>query len=287
MKNLLGDFIFGKNAKVSAFFVVGIFLFVGLGCFGGKSSGSKTVPPAYIGAWTGTDGSTITIRGDGKGDYKSGGTSVDGGTVEVDDAKKELSITFFGIGPTKKIDSPPTGDEMKLDGIVYKRNGGNSTALTDTNSKTTSSPDAKSSPSSSPAKTNYEKADASRGEIPEGDELQEMTQKTLIEFNDAVQADDFTDFFQTISKLWQRQSSPAKLKDTFQIFVDRKIDIGAVRTMEATFTSKPRVDDSKGFKELILEGKYDTSPNPTRFELKYTPEGKNWKLTGIMVDNTR
>lgn len=288
MKTLLHKTIFGKDAKLSAFFAVGFLIFVGLGCFGsGRSSSSAPVPAAYFGDWRGQDGSTLLIRSDGKGDYKSGGTTVDGGTVAVDDAKKELSVTFFGIGPTMKIDSPPSGDEMKLGGVIYRRNGGGSTTATDTKKTITDAPETKSSPNPKTENKTYEKADASRGEIPEGDELQEMTQKTLIEFNDAVQADDFTDFFQTISKLWQRQSSPAKLKDTFQVFVDRKIDIGAVRTMGATFTSKPRVDDGKGFKELILEGNYDTSPNPTKFELKYTPEGKNWKLTGIMVDNTR
>ena len=157
----------------------------------------------------------------------------------------------------------------------------------DTKKPVTDTPAPKDTTTPKTAPKSFEKADASRGEIPEGEELQEMTQKTLIDFNDAVQADDFTDFFQTISKLWQRQSSPAKLKSTFQVFVDRKIDISDVKTLRADFTSKPRVDDSKGFKELILEGTYDTSPNPTKFQLKYTPESKNWKLTGIMVDNTK
>lgn len=283
MKNLICKFVYGRNAKASAFFVVGILTFVGLGCFGsGRSSDSKPVPPAYFGDWKGSDGSTLSIRGDGKGDYKSGSTTVDGGTVEIDETKKELSVAFFGIGPTLKIDSPPSGDEMKLGGVVYRRSGGSTTNETK-KIVTDTTPTVKSSPA---AKT-FDKADASRGEIPEGDELQEMVQKTLVEFNDAIQADDFTDFFQTISKLWQRQSSPAKLKDTFQLFIDRKIDFGEVRTMGADFTSKPRIDDSKGFKELILEGRYDTSPNPTKFELKYTPEGKSWKLTGISVDNTK
>lgn len=286
MKSFVDKFIYGKDAKPSVLLVVGVLAIIGLGCFGsGRSSSSAPIPASYFGDWKGADGSTITIRGDGKGDYKSGNTTVDGGTVAIDDAKKELSITFFGIGPTLKIDSPPSGDEMKLDGVVYRRGGGNSTTTTTDTKKPLSDTPAPSKTSSTPK--SYEKADASRGEIPEGDELQEMAQITLMQFNDAVQADDFTDFFQTISRLWQRQSSPAKLKDTFQLFIDRKIDIGAVRTMEADFTSKPRVDDSKGFKELIIEGVYDTSPNPTRFTLKYTPEGKNWKLTGIMVDNTR
>lgn len=282
MKNTLREFIFGRNAKASAFLAIGVLIFVGLGCFGsGRSSGSKPLAPEYVGEWKGADGTILTIRGDGKGDYKSGGTEVNGGTVEVDDAKKELSIAFFGIGPTLKIDSPPSGDEMKLDGVVYKRSGGSN--FSDKKKTVTDTTTTKNTPSSQ----SFDKADASRGEIPENAELQEMTRKTLTDFNDAIQAADFTDFFQTISRLWQRQSSPAKLKDSFQIFIDRKVDFSEVQTMEANFTSKPRVDDSKGFKELILEGSYDTSPNPTKFELKYTPEGKNWKLTGIYVDNTR
>lgn len=286
MKNLMREFVYGQNSKTSAFFVIGIFLLVGLGCFGsGKSSSSKPIPPAYLGDWTAQDGTTLSIRADGKGDYHAGGTKVDGGTVEVDEDGKKISVTFFGMGPTLKIDSPPSGDEMKLDGAVYKRSGGfttdkkslsTDTEKTDKNVKTD-----KSTP-----KVSDDKADASKGEIPSGDELQEMSQKTLVDFNDAIEQEDFTDFFQTISKLWQRQSSPVKLKDTFQPFIDKKVRIGAVRTMEANFTSKPRVDDSKGFKELIVEGRYDISPYPAKFQLKYTPQGKDWKLTGISVDTT-
>ena len=130
------------------------------------------------------------------------------------------------------------------------------------------------------------KADASKGEIPRDDELQDMVKTTLLDFNDAVTSADFTTFYGTISKLWQRQTSPAKLEDTFKVFIDGKNNFSAIRSKEAEFSSNPKVDDSKGFKELVLEGKYDTSPLPTKFTLKYTPESKNWKLTGIIVDTT-
>ncbi len=279
MKNTLYKTVFGKDLKLTALLAVGILIFVGLGCGGGgSSSSSKPVPPEYFGVWTGQDGTLITIRSDGKGDYKSGGTTVDGGTVAIDDAKKELSITFFGIGPSKKIDSPPSGDEMKLDGVIYKRNGGGSTTSSDTKKPVSDS---------SPTTKSGEKSDASLGEIPQGDELQELVQNNLVQFNDAIQAADFTDFYPTISKLWQRQSSPAKLKEMFQTGIDNKMNFGEIRTMGANFSPKPRFDDSKGFKELIVEGSYDTSPTPTRFKLKYIPEGKEWKLSGIFVDNTR
>ena len=287
MKNLTRELIYGRNAKLSAFFVIGIFLLVGLGCFGsGRSSSSKPIPLAYLGDWTAQDGSTLSIRSDGKGDYHSGGTKVDGGSVEVDEAEKKISVTFFGMGPTFKIDTPPEGDEMKLDGVTYRRKGGFTTSTT-TEKKSLSTDKEKPEKSEKITVNNSDdKANASKGEIPSEGELQEMSQKTLLDFNDAIEQEDFTDFFQTISKLWQRQSSPAKLKDTFQMFIDKKVNIGAIQTMDAEFTSAPRVDDSKGFKELIVEGRYTTSPFPTKFQLKYTPQGKDWKLTGISVDTT-
>ena len=135
-------------------------------------------------------------------------------------------------------------------------------------------------------KTITKKADASKGEIPRDDELQDMVKTTLLDFNDAVTSADFTTFYGNISKLWQRQTSPAKLEDTFKVFIDGKNNFSAIRSKDAEFSSNPKVDDSKGFKELVLEGKYDTSPLPTKFTLKYTPESKNWKLTGIIVDTT-
>ncbi|MBA3631280.1 MAG: hypothetical protein H0W58_00475 [Acidobacteria bacterium] len=130
------------------------------------------------------------------------------------------------------------------------------------------------------------KADASRGEIPSDDELQEMVKTTVLDFSDAVQSADFTAFYANISKLWQLQTSPAKLEDTFRIFIDGKNNFSGIRSKEAEFSSNPRVDDSKGFKELVLEGSYDTAPLPTKFTLRYMPEGKNWKLTGIIIDTT-
>ena len=91
-------------------------LFVGLAC------GSNTPPPAgYVGVWTSTDGSLITIRSDGSADYKSGGTSVSGGGAVIDEAANTLKITFAGMGPTFKIDKAPDGNQMTLDGIVFKK----------------------------------------------------------------------------------------------------------------------------------------------------------------------
>ena len=283
MKNLMRELIYGRGAKASMFFVFGILMFIGLGCFGsGKSSSSATVPPAYFGDWKGSDGSTISIRGDGKGDYKSGGTSVDGGSVEIDDAKKELSITFFGIGPSLKIDSPPSGDEMKLGGVIYKRSGGSTTA--DTKKTVVDTTKTSESPAK---KTITEKADAKKGEIPSDEELQEIVKESLLDFNDAVKEGDFTDFHGKISKTWQKQTTPEAFNTAFSEFITRKLDISDIGSMEADFSPAASIDKSQGVKVLLVNGKYDTSPNPTRFDMKYIADGSIWKLLAIRVDTRK
>ena len=282
MKNILRELAHGRNAKASAVLVFGILIFVGLGCFGGgRSSSSKPVPPEYFGSWTGSDGSTITIRGDGKGDYKSGGTSVDGGTVEIDDAKKELSITFFGIGPTLKIDTPPSGDEMKLGGVVYKRAGGSTTTTSDTKK-----PIADASPATkdSPKKNTFEKADARKGEMPSDEELQEMVKTSLLDFNAAVKKGDFADFHDTISRTWKKQTTPETFNTAFSQFIEKKLDISEISSKSADFSPTPDIEKTQGINVLHVVGEYDTSPNATKFDMKYIPDGNDWKLLAIRVD---
>lgn len=100
-------------------------LFVALAC------GSKTPPPAqFVGVWDGTEGTLLTIRADGSGDYLSGGSKVTGGSVTIDEAAKTLKVTLASLGPTYTIDKPPAGDQMTLSGVVFRRRGGNPNTIT-------------------------------------------------------------------------------------------------------------------------------------------------------------
>jgi hypothetical protein len=120
---------------------LGIILVVALAC-----GGSKVPPPSgYVGAWTGADGSTITIRGDGSGDYKSGGTSVSGGSVTVDEAGKSLKIAFAGMGPSFTIDKAPSGGQMTLSGVVYKNGSASSSSSGTSTAPSNSAPPSNSS----------------------------------------------------------------------------------------------------------------------------------------------
>ncbi len=127
------------------------------------------------------------------------------------------------------------------------------------------------------------RADASKAEMPSEDELQYMTKTTLLDFNNAIQKGDFTEFHGNISKNWQKQISPEKFKQEFGVFIDKGVDISEIGSERATFSPAPGIAPGKLMKMLVVQGSYDISPAPTTFELKYIPDGKEWKLLGIDV----
>ena len=153
-----------------------------------------------------------------------------------------------------------------------------------TSSNSTANDDDSETPSRS--KPTYSKSDASKGELPSDGELQDMVKTTLLDFDEAVSSADFTEFYSHICKPWQKQTSPENMKTSFQGFIDKGIRINSIGSLDADFTSSPNIGREVGFKTLKLEGKYDTSPNKTKFELNYIPEGKDWKLSKIVVDTT-
>ena len=138
------------------------------------------------------------------------------------------------------------------------------------------------SPSDAPAPT-YKKADASKSEIPSDQEMQDIVKKTLLDFNAALQKEDFTDFHAGISKFWQKQTTPENMKISFQGFIDGEADLSPIRSLSAKFTSEPEITRSLGVKTLEVKGDYPTPTIPTTFDLNYIAENKEWKLAGIKV----
>ena len=105
-----------KNITVLTI-IFAIFLSLILACGGGKPA-----PTKYQGHWTGSDGSTVYLDGDGKAGFKVGSKSIDGGGATFDDSAKTFTISLFGISNTFKIDQEPNdAGEMKLNGVVYHK----------------------------------------------------------------------------------------------------------------------------------------------------------------------
>jgi hypothetical protein len=264
MKNQISSFLSKQNSRLNSVCVILILLAAVLGCSDSNpsaESAKKSVPPAYVGIWTAADGSTVTIRNDSSGDYKSGGKTVEGATVEVDEAAKELRFALFGFDAGKyKIDQPPTGNKMKLDGMEYRRTGG--FAVSDTENKTT---------------------DSKTGEAPSESEMRPVVAETMRNFDLAIQSGDFGDFHSTISEMWQNQITADELKKAFATTIAQKNDFKLKDEQDATISSKPVLKDEGD--TLEVNGAYETTKNKNvRFRLKYIKENDEWKLLGIRLN---
>lgn len=138
------------------------------------------------------------------------------------------------------------------------------------------------STSPSTDRADEKKPSATGGKTPTDGETQYLVRETMLEFNDAIQAADFTAFHSTISKQWQKQTTPAAMKGSFQSFIDGQADFGAIKDMTADIEKKETRKQS-GFNVLDVEGEYPTSSIPTTFKLSYVAEGSEWKLFKLEV----
>ena len=239
---------------------IAAFLVVGIAC-GGSGSGSteneKPAGPDYVGVWTAADGSTITIRANGGADYKIGGTTVNGGSAMVDDKAKTLRVTMLGMGSPMKIDKAPANGEMTIDGLVYKRAGGSSTTSSDV-----------------------------KPEVPSKDKLQTLVKTSFLDFGDAVQGEDFSDFHKKTAKVWRDTSTPEKLDEAFKVFTEKKENYNfnkAVAPLDAEFSPEPKIENVQGMDALVVKGTYPTKPQKAFFEFKYVMDDGSWKLISIDV----
>ncbi|MBL8182162.1 MAG: hypothetical protein JNL64_11205 [Blastocatellia bacterium] len=246
-----------KRNMISALLAAAALLTVGLAC----NMNKKPAPAEYVGTWIATDGAKITISADGGGDYISGNgsTKVTGGSFEMAEDGKSFKIGFAGMGPTFKIDKAPSGGQMTLDGVVYKSTTGGST--------TSSTSDVKP-------------------EVPSKEKLQTLVKTSFLEFGDAVQAEDFSDFHKKVAKVWRDSSTPEKLDEAFKVFTEKKEIYNfnkAVAPLDATFSPEPKIEKVQGLDALIVKGSYPTKPRVANFEFKYVMDDGTWKLIGVNV----
>jgi hypothetical protein len=116
--------------------------------------------------------------------------------------------------------------------------------------------------------------------VPTDVQLEQLVMETLLSFNQAVQARDFTAFYDKVSDVWKKQTTPQQLQASFEEFLDKKIDIGPIKDVKPRFT-KPAAVDSRGI--LLVAGDYPAQPFQVRFEVQYVFERAGWKLISLWV----
>lgn len=121
-------------------------------------------------------------------------------------------------------------------------------------------------------------------EVPTEKEAQALVRASLLAFNQAIERKDFAGFYKEIADGGQKHTTPEKLQENFQSFIDKEIDLSPVEKLTPSFEKPPALDEN-GI--LALNGSYALKPDSLRFELSYVYEGSSWKLVGIKVNLDR
>jgi len=116
--------------------------------------------------------------------------------------------------------------------------------------------------------------------VPSKPGLRYLSTETLLQFNDAIQAKSFDDFYEHfISQEWKKQITANQLVITYQAFIDNKIDISEIENLTPAFDMEPTVDE-RGY--FIVNGSYPTTP-PVIFEITFVYEDDMWKVFHMRV----
>lgn len=117
--------------------------------------------------------------------------------------------------------------------------------------------------------------------IPPENELRKLADQTLLDFNAAIQAKDFTGFYKTIASLWKQQITATELGSAFQEFIEEHVNLASIKDVAPVYDERPKVDEN-GI--LMLTGHYPTEPKQVIFRLGYVAEDSVWKLFSIKVN---
>jgi hypothetical protein len=115
--------------------------------------------------------------------------------------------------------------------------------------------------------------------VPSPAQLEVMVRDALLSFNQAVQAKDFTTFYGNLSNVWKKQTTPDKLQEIFQEFIDKQINLDFIKNLKPQL-ARPSKVNSTGI--LVIAGSYSGIP-PLEFQLEYTQERGDWKLISLSV----
>jgi hypothetical protein len=135
-----------------------------------------------------------------------------------------------------------------------------------------------------PATTATGKAAQGSADAPDPAAAKQMVNNTMINFKNAVNSGSFDAFYRTqLSDLWKREITADKLRSSFKPFIDRKVDLTPIFSVDPVLDEPPYVD---GNGRLTLVGHYPIPSEKVKvtFELSYSREGTKWGLSGIKVN---
>ena len=118
--------------------------------------------------------------------------------------------------------------------------------------------------------------------IPNDEELKKLVKMNITRLSEAIKNNDFSNFYDHISILWQSQVTKDKLKSIFKKFIDNKVELSDLQSLEPILIQKPRLIEER---TLQVKGIYKSNLRRTSFEMLFIFEKQNWKLIGINISS--
>lgn len=123
---------------------------------------------------------------------------------------------------------------------------------------------------------------SSDSDIPSKSELQTLLKTTAADFTQAIETEDFSEFYSNASSDFQSTFTEEQVKDGFKSYIDKKQAIlpslKKIQTTDAQFSPEPHIRTEKGLKILVLEGNFPTKPLNIKFDAEYVQRSGSWKL---------
>ncbi len=113
--------------------------------------------------------------------------------------------------------------------------------------------------------------------VPPLDELRVLAMKELTLLAKGINNNDFSEYLDNSSLVFQSQFTNEKLLETYGGFIDQEINIEEWMQGEFLLTAEPSVDENG---VLEIDGAFPTSPNSLKFSLSFVYTHPNWKSLG-------
>lgn len=108
-----------------------------------------------------------------------------------------------------------------------------------------------------------------------------LIKRSMRDFAVSVDNKSMEHFRSTVSQLWQKQITTAKLDEIFGKIYDADLNLAVVDNFEPVIEPVSALGQNG---ELVLKGYFPTKPNQVHFQQKYIYEGADWKLFGFSFD---
>lgn len=91
-------------------------------------------------------------------------------------------------------------------------------------------------------------------QLPSDQKSKALALDSLLAFNKAVQDKSFAGFHQQISRRWREQITPDKLKEVFNQFIEKQIDISRIKGVEPVLSAAPQINsDGLLVRKVIIQ----------------------------------